>query len=105
MAEPRVMTSRYAEIHVQTIQCIRILRTRITNYCNFSKTSIISIKVPIATEESINGNPILKKRLNVIKYPFFSANPAATTPALEPISVPLPPRFAPNDSAHQRGLN
>ena len=70
-----------------------------------AKHQLLVSKFPTATEESINGNPILKKRLNVIKYPFFSANPAATTPALEPISVPLPPRFAPSDSAHQRGLN
>jgi hypothetical protein len=30
--------------------------------------------------------------------------PAATTPALEPIKVPFPPRSAPNAKAHQSGL-
>jgi hypothetical protein len=93
----------YAEIH--TYRLSNYANTLFDNrYYNFSKTPAISTAVPMATVKSINGNPILKKRLNVIRYPFFSANPAATTPALEPISVPFPPQFAPNDNAHQSGL-
>ena len=37
-------------------------------------------------------------------YPYFIEMPTATTPALEPINVPLPPRSAPNAKAHQSGF-
>ena len=51
--------------------------------------------VPIANVISINGNPIRNHLINVIWCPNFSLNPTATTPALDPISVPLPPKSAP----------
>ena len=60
--------------------------------------------VPIATVIIMNGKPTLNHLLKLIGWPCFSLMPAATIPALDPISVPLPPRFAPSDSAHHSGL-
>jgi hypothetical protein len=74
---------------------------------NIYKDSIvinISIIDPRATVNTINGNPILSHLVKLILCPYFIEIPAATTPALEPIKVPLPPRSAPNAKAHQRGL-
>ena len=64
----------------------------------------ISITEPRATVNIINGNPILNHRIKLILCPYFREIPTATTPALEPIQVPFPPRPAPNAKAHQRGL-
>src|SRR5438093_11950479 len=69
-----------------------------------SMMSIARINVPTATVAIMNGKPALNHRLKLIEWPFFSLIPAAIIPALDPISVPLPPKFAPNDSAHQSGL-
>jgi hypothetical protein len=60
--------------------------------------------VPMAVVIIIKGNPTLNHLLKLIGWPFFSLIPAATTPALDPMSVPLPPKSAPKASAHQRGL-
>jgi hypothetical protein len=76
-------------------------------YCYLPTTKIKSIgrtTVPIANVININGNPILNHLLKVIGCPSFSAKPAATTPALDPIKVPFPPRSAPNAKAHHNGL-
>ena len=64
----------------------------------------ISITEPRATVKIINGNPILNHRIKLILCPYFKEIPTATTPALEPIQVPFPPRSAPNAKAHQSGL-
>ena len=60
--------------------------------------------VPIAVVININGNPTLNHLLKLIGWPFFSLTPADTTPALDPIRVPFPPKFAPRDSPHHSGL-
>src|ERR687897_3445772 len=70
----------------------------------YSNVINISITEPRATVNIINGNPVLNQRIKLILCPYFKAIPAATTPALEPIKVPFPPKSAPNAKAHQRGL-
>jgi hypothetical protein len=67
--------------------------------------NIGSMIVPMAKVTNINGKPILNHLLKLIRYPNLSDNPAATTPALEPIRVPFPPKSAPNAKAHHNGLN
>ena len=68
------------------------------------RVSISNTTVPTRTVRIINGNPTLINLLNVIPKRSFSANPSAMIAALEPISVPLPPKFAPNDNVHHNGL-
>ncbi|MGH9986614.1 MAG: hypothetical protein ACRD8W_21940 [Nitrososphaeraceae archaeon] len=51
--------------------------------------------VPANTVRTINGNPTFMNRLNVIPLWSFSDNPTAVIAALEPINVPLPPKFPP----------
>lgn len=55
-------------------------------------------------DKIIKGKAIFIKPLKVITTPFFSESPATMTLAEAPISVPLPPRQAPKDKAHQKGL-
>ena len=50
------------------------------------RVSISNTTVPTSTVRTINGNP------------------TTMIAALEPISVPLPPKFAPNDNVHHNGL-
>ncbi|MGI0050602.1 MAG: hypothetical protein ACRD8K_02595 [Nitrososphaeraceae archaeon] len=64
----------------------------------------VSITDPRTTVKIIKGKPILNHRIKLILCPYFNEIPTATTPALEPINVPLPPRSAPNAKAHQSGL-
>src|SRR5215207_3889063 len=64
----------------------------------------VSITEPRATVNIINGNPILNHWIKLILCPYFREIPIATTPALDPIQVPFPPRPAPNAKGHQRGL-
>ncbi len=54
---------------------------------------------------SINGNPILKNLIKDMPCPNFMLKPAATTPALEPMKVTLPPKSAPSARAHHTELN
>ena len=54
-------------------------------------------------ESSIRGNAVFIKDTKPIWTPFFSAMPATMTFAEAPISVPLPPKHAPKDNAHQSG--
>ena len=58
----------------------------------------------IATDRIIIGNPILRNCTYVIGYPCLALIPDSTTFADAPIRVPFPPRHAPRDSAHQRGI-
>ncbi len=60
--------------------------------------------VPIASVINIKGIPVLNHLLKVIECPNFSDKPAATTPALEPIKVPFPPKSAPSANTHHNGL-
>jgi hypothetical protein len=69
-----------------------------------TKIPIARTKLAIAVVKIINGKPILRKRLNVIVCPCFSAKPAAIMPALDPISVPFPPKPAPKAKAHHKGF-
>ena len=64
-----------------------------------TKIPIASTRLAIAVVNIINGKPTLRKRLNVIVYPCFSARPTAIMPALDPISVPFPPKPAPKAKA------
>src|SRR5215208_6097660 len=75
-------------------------------YHHYKDSIVISISItePRATVKIIKGNPILNQRIKLILCPYFKDTPAATTPALEPIKVPFPPKSAPNAKAHQRGL-
>lgn len=50
-------------------------------------------------------NYYLKYSTKVNLYPCCSATPAHTTFAEAPISVPLPPRHAPNANAQTKGCN
>ncbi len=52
----------------------------------------------------INGNATLRYLLKCIFCPFSSAIPTAITFALAPIIVPFPPKHAPKDNAHHRGV-
>ena len=54
----------------------------------------------IATVNSMIGKPRLKNCMNVISCPNFLLISDSTTLADAPMSVPLPPRQAPKDSAH-----
>ena len=58
----------------------------------------------IATDRIIIGDPILRNCTYVIGYPCLALIPDSTTFADAPIRVPFPPRHAPRDSAHQRGI-
>ena len=60
--------------------------------------------LPIATVVIIKGNPMLNHLMKLIGLPYFSLIPAATTPALELIKVPFPPRSAPKANAYHSGL-
>ena len=72
----------------------------------YKNSIVISINItePRATVKIIKGNPILNQRIKLIFCPSFKDIPTATTPALEPIKVPFPPKSAHNAKAHQRGL-
>jgi hypothetical protein len=67
--------------------------------------SMARTTVPIAVVIIMKGKPTLIHLLKLIGWPCFSLMPAATMPALEPMSVPLPPKFAPSESAYHSGLN
>ena len=56
------------------------------------------------TVRMVKGNPILNHSRKVSRKPYLALIPAATTPALEPIKVRLPPRSAPRARAHHNGL-
>ena len=58
----------------------------------------------MATVRSMIGKPCLKKPMNVISCPYFLLMSESTTLAEAPMSVPLPPRQAPSDSAHHRAV-
>ena len=55
-------------------------------------------------DKIIIGKPILKYWPKVIGCPLFLLIPDKTTFAEAPIKVPLPPRHAPRDKAHQIGV-
>src|SRR5688500_4543582 len=78
--------------------------THLCYYHMLTKMPIASTMLPIAVVSIINGKPTLRKRLNVILYPCFSDKPTAIMPALDPISVPFPPKPAPKAKAHHRGF-
>jgi hypothetical protein len=49
---------------------------------------------------SMNGKPKRIHHVNDIWSPNFSLSPAATTPTLDPIKIPLLPRSAPRAKTH-----
>ncbi len=61
--------------------------------------------VLIAKVIIINGKHILIHLVKDMWCPNFTLNATGTTPALDPIKVPLPPKSAPNARAHHNGLN
>ena len=65
----------------------------------------MSITDPRATVKIIKGIPIFNHLVKLILCPYFIEMPTATTPALEPISVPLPPRSAPNAKSPPEWIN
>lgn len=50
------------------------------------------------------GKPTFVNCINDIGYPCFAEISDKTTFALAPINVPLPPRHAPNETAHHNGV-
>src|SRR5919106_5567089 len=69
-----------------------------------NRVDIDSDIMPMVTVMMVNGKPTLNHWLKVSLKPYFALIPAATTPALEPISVRFPPKSAPRASTHHRGL-
>ena len=59
---------------------------------NYKDNNVINVSItePRATVKIINGNPIFNHRIKLILCPYLIEIPTATTPALEPINVPLP---------------
>ena len=58
----------------------------------------------MATVNNMIGKPRLKNCMKVISCPNFLLISDSTTLADAPMSVPLPPRQAPKDSAHHRAV-
>ena len=57
----------------------------------------------IIIDKIIIGKATIKYLAKEIFSPWIAAILATTTLALAPISVPFPPRHAPNDNAHHNG--
>ena len=68
---------------------------------NCEAEAITTQAVAITSVIRVTGSPIRRKYMKSIGLPARSARPAAATLAAAAMTVMLPPKSAPNASAHQ----